>query len=227
MGDTDKSLVIFDDLTLKIAALLQNGLGTQPTKTNSENLYIGIKLCGDNYSLWATLTKKVIDGRGRGSHLTGEPSPPSKTDHAYVRREQDDQCVFTWFILNIESSLVNNVLHYPITKALWDGLTVSYRSRTDSLQIFDHKKLNSLRQGKDTLEECWNKLQNIWMAIDRKDPNPMKETRDIHIHNKKIQEQRLYWLLIAIDDKLEPIKRDILKQDPLPSVETVYATIRR
>lgn len=53
----------------------------------------------------------------------------------------------------------------------------------------------------------------------------MKETGDIQIYNKKIQEQRLYQLLIAIYDKLEPIKRDILKRDPLPSVETAYAAI--
>lgn len=228
MSDTDKNIVIPDDLTLQIAALLKNGLGAQPTTTNSENLSIGIKLSGDNYSLWATLMKKAIGGRGRGSHLTGEPSLPSKTDQAYVRWEQDDQCVFTWLIQNIESSLVNNVSQYPTAKALWDGLAVTYGSGTDSLQIFDlHKKANSLRQGKDTLEECWNKLQNIWMTIDRRDPNPMKETGDIQIYNKKIQEQRLYQLLIAIDDKLEPIKRDILKRDPLPSVETAYAAIRR
>lgn len=133
MGDTDKSISIPDDLTLQIASLLKNGLGTQPTTMNSENLSIGIKLSGDNYSLWATLMKKAIGGRGRGSHLTGEPSPPSKTDQAYVRWEQDDQCVFTWLIQNIESSLVNNVSQYPNTKALWDGIAVTYGSGTDSL----------------------------------------------------------------------------------------------
>ena len=32
---------------------------------------------------------------------------------------------------------------------------------------------------------------------------------------------------MAIDDKYESIKRDILKREPLPSVEAAYATIRR
>lgn len=150
MGDKNNSLVIPDELTLQIATLLKNGLGTQSATTNSENLSIGIKLSGDNYSLWATLMKKAIGGRGRGSHLTGELSPPSKTDQGYERWEQDDQCVFTWLIQNIESSLVNNVSQYPTARALWDGLVVTYGSGTDSLQIFDlHKKANSLKQGKD------------------------------------------------------------------------------
>ncbi|XP_022030400.1 uncharacterized protein LOC110931309 [Helianthus annuus] len=207
MGEKNTTLTnIPDELTMQIAALLRNGLGGQPTTTNSENLSLGIKLEGDNYALWATLMKKAIGGRGRSSHITGEPSPPSKSD----------------------ATLVNNVSQYPTTKALWDGLAVTYGSETDSLQVFDlHKRANSLRQGGDTLEDCWNKLQKIWMTIDRRDPNPMKHAEDIQIYNNKIQEQRLYQLLMAIDDKLEPIKRDILKKDPLPSVEAAYATVRR
>ncbi|KAJ0845341.1 hypothetical protein HanRHA438_Chr15g0712531 [Helianthus annuus] len=217
-----------DELTMQIAALLRNGLGTQQTTTNSENLSLGIKLGGDNYALWATLMKKAIGGRGRSSHITGDPKPPSKTDTDYSRWEQDDQCVFTWIIQNLESNLVNNVSQYPTAKALWDGLETTYGFGTDSLQVFDlHKRANSLRQGSDTLEDLWNKLQSIWMSIDRRDPNPMKDLEDIQIYNKKTQEQRLYQLLTALDDKMEPVKRDILKKDPLPKVEMAYATIRR
>lgn len=98
-----------DELMMQIAALLRNGLGAQLTTTNSENLSIGIELGGDNYALWATLMKKAIGGRGRSSHITGEPLPPSKTDTTYTRWEQDDQCVFNWIIQNLESNLVNNV----------------------------------------------------------------------------------------------------------------------
>ena len=63
-----------DELTIQIAALLRNSLGTQAT-VNSESLSIGIKLSGENYSLWATLMRKAIGGRGKGSHVTGIPPP--------------------------------------------------------------------------------------------------------------------------------------------------------
>ncbi|XP_076919272.1 uncharacterized protein LOC143580006 [Bidens hawaiensis] len=172
--------------------------------------------------------KKAIGGRGRSSHITGDPPPPLKTDTEYSRWEQDDQCVFTWIIQNLESNLVNNASQYPTAKTLWDGLATTYGSRTDSLQVFDlHKRANSLKQGSDTLEDLWSNLQGIWMSIDRREPNPMKDPEDIRIYNKKTQEQRLYQLLTAINDKMEPIKRDILKKEPLPSVESAYATIRR
>lgn len=76
MPDAETSVSkIPDELTMQIVALLRNGLGTQQT-TNSENLSLGIKLGGDNYALWATLMKKAIGGRGRSSHITGDPMPP-------------------------------------------------------------------------------------------------------------------------------------------------------
>ena len=55
----------------------------------------------------------------------------------------------------------------------------------------------------------------------------MKDPEDISIYNQKIQEQWLYQLLTAIDDRFDMVKRDILKREPLPSVEAAYSAIRR
>jgi len=138
------------------------------------------------------------------------------------------QTVFTWIIQNIEISLINNVSQFPTAKALWEGLATTYGSGTDPIQIYDlHRKGNTQKQGKDTLEDFWNKFQAIWMAIDRKHPNPMKCLDFIAIFNKIKQEQRLYQFLTRIDEKFEVIRRDFLMQEKTPSVESAYAAIRR
>jgi len=94
------------------------------------------------------------------------------------------------------------------------------------MQIYDlHQKANTLKQGKDTLEDFWNKLQAIWMAIDKKQPNPMKCLDDIATFNKIKQEHRLYQFLI--DEKFEIIRRDLLMQEKTPSVESAYAAVQR
>ncbi|XLR02966.1 hypothetical protein S83_069164 [Arachis hypogaea] len=123
---------------------------------------------------------------------------------------------------------MNNVSQFPTAKALWEGLATTYGSSTDSVQIYDlHRKVNTQKQGQDTLEEFWNKLQAIWMVIDRKQPNPMKCSDDIAIFNKIKQEQRLYQFLTGIDEKFEAIRRDLLMQEKTPSVESAYAAVRR
>ena len=65
------------------------------------------------------------------------------------------------------------------------------------------------------------------MAIDRKQPNPMKCSDDIATFNKIKQEQRLYQFLTGIDEKFEVIRRDLLMQEKTPSVESAYAVVRR
>jgi len=152
--------------------------------------------------------------RKEESHLIGIPLAPEEIEPAYEKWEQADQTVFTWIIQNIEISLINNVSQFPTVKTLWKGLATTYGSGTDPIQIYDfHRKANTQKQGKDTLEDFWNKLQAIWMAIDRKQLNPMKCSVDIATFNKIKQEQRLYQFLTGIDEKFEVIRRDLLMQE--------------
>jgi len=65
------------------------------------------------------------------------------------------------------------------------------------------------------------------MAIDRKQLNPMKCSDDIATFNKIKQEQRLYQFLTGIDEKFEVIRRDLLMQEKIPSVEFAYVVVRK
>jgi len=97
--------------------------------------------------------EKDIGGRGKKSHLTSIPPAPKEIEPAYEKWEQAAQTVFTWIIQNIETSLINNVFQFPISKALWEGLATTYGSGTDPVQIYDlHRKANIQKQGQDTLE---------------------------------------------------------------------------
>ena len=67
----------------------------------------------------------------------------------------------------------------------------------------------------------------MWKEIDRRMPNPMKHDDDITIFNSFIQRQRLYQFLAGINDTFYKERQDLLNQDPLPTVEKAYVTIRR
>lgn len=142
--------------------------------------------------------------------------------------EQMDNSVFTWIIQTIEPALVVNVTRYPTAKALWDGLALTYGSGTDSLRTYDlHRRASLVRQGGGSIESCWNRLQDLWTTIHANEPNPMQCAADINIHNKKIEALRLYQFLTAIDEKFNIEKNDLLKKDPLPTLEVAYMEIRR
>ena len=71
------------------------------------------------------------------------------------------------------------------------------------------------------------KLNTLWKEIDRRMPNPMKYSADITQFNTFIQRRRLYQFLAGINETLEKERRDLLNQEPLPTIEMAYAMIRR
>lgn len=55
----------------------------------------------------------------------------------------------------------------------------------------------------------------------------MKCPEDIKTYSKIRSEQKLFQFLNALDRKYDPIKREILRSEALPSAEAAYATIRK
>ncbi|XP_057540796.1 uncharacterized protein LOC130818653 [Amaranthus tricolor] len=146
----------------------------------------------------------------------------------YNQWAQKDAMVIAWIIENIDGDIVNQFLDYTTAHSLWQGIEGLLGCGRDELQIFDlSSKAATLKQNNDTIEVYYGKLNMLWKEIDRRMPNPMNCPQDITEFNKYIQRQRLYQFLTGINDSLDKEKRDILNSEPLPMVETAYASIRR
>nr|GEY98071.1 hypothetical protein [Tanacetum cinerariifolium] len=55
----------------------------------------------------------------------------------------------------------------------------------------------------------------------------MKCPEDIKTYEKIRSDQKLFQFLNGLDQKFKPIKREILRVDPLPTAEAAYATVRK
>ena len=195
-------------------------------ETISPDLKLAEKLNYQNYTTWCKMMQIALECRGRLSHIIDDP--PSITDSNYKTWKQKDSIVLSWIISNIDTDLVNQFLDYTIARDLWKGIEVLLNSGRDELQIFDlSSQANSIKQNQDPLEIFYGKLTTIWKEIDRRQPNPMVHAEDITIFNTYIQKQRLFQFLAGINETFDKEKRDLLNQEPLPTVETAYATIRR
>ncbi|XP_047953735.1 uncharacterized protein LOC125199900 [Salvia hispanica] len=187
------------------------------------------KLNGDNYPLWVKLMRRAIWGKGLASHINGVTDPPPPTDPDYNRWQQRDDCCFNWIINNIDASLVNEVSQYETAYDLWESLATTYGSGADQFQISDlHRQTYSLKQGNLSLENLWQKFQDLWISIDTRDPNPMDTPSSIEKYNQHTQRHRLYQFLWALDDnRYDKIKREILNMDPIPTARKAYGLVRR
>ncbi|KAK9732802.1 hypothetical protein RND81_04G023300 [Saponaria officinalis] len=224
MGDKSNQQLVSMDQMLQLFKEL-NKPSSSSTENTTHSLTLTEKLNHHNYAKWARLMYLAISGRGRLQHITA--APPNTDDTEYPKWVQRDSQVFSWIIENINSDIVNQFLDYPTAKELWKGIETLYSSGKDELQIYDlATKVGSIKQGKDSIEVFYGKLISIWKEIDRRTPSPMKCPEDITAYNNIIQRQRLYQLLAGINDSLDKERRDLLHQDPLPTVEMAYAQIR-
>ncbi|KAD4385217.1 hypothetical protein E3N88_25385 [Mikania micrantha] len=79
-----------------------------------------------------------------------------------------------------------------------------------------------------TAKALWDALVVTYSSgKDNHNPNPMTCTADIATYNKIRAEQKLFQFLNALDQQFDPIKRHILRWDPLPSAEGAYAVVRK
>uniref|UniRef100_A0A3Q7F038 GAG-pre-integrase domain-containing protein n=1 Tax=Solanum lycopersicum TaxID=4081 RepID=A0A3Q7F038_SOLLC len=206
----------------------------QTLNKNSTNIELGTsqivrvaeKLNFTNYTKWCKLMQIAIGGRGRLNHIIVNPISPDNPE--YQQWAQKDSMVISWIIENIDGDLVNQFLDYKTARDLWKGIETLLSSGRDELQIYDlNTKATSMKQGIDTIEVYFSKLNTLWKEIDRRMSNPMKCAEDITLFNSFIQRQRLYQFLAGVNDSLDKEKRDILNLDPLPTIDAAYATIRR
>ncbi|XP_071741087.1 uncharacterized protein [Rutidosis leptorrhynchoides] len=215
---------LITELTSQLARNLQTNNENQ-SQRHPDSLKISVTLNNSNYSLWSRMIKVAIGGKSEAllNHLT-EDQPTSNNQ----KWNQEDLVVFSWIIQIIEPQIASNLTQFPTAKTLWNALITTYSSGKDKLQTFDlHVKANNIRQDGKSIEELWLKLQGIWGEIDIRDPNPMEHPNDIVKYNNIRSEQKLFQFLNSLDHKHDNIKRELLRTDPLPTVEGAYAAIRK
>ncbi|XP_042032428.1 uncharacterized protein LOC121779163 [Salvia splendens] len=199
----------------------------QPAKLkNKKNVTVAFKLNGKNYPLWYRLMKVKIGGRGAYSHIRNEPPEPGSK--GYDDWEEDDLVVFSWIVDNIEDGIIADFAHHLTTKALWDTLAITFENKADKYLIYDlEEKAITIRQGDLDLETYYRRINGLWINIDRCQKQPItccdKGVNQYRVHSN---EKRLFKFLTGLNPEYDSIKREILKEDPYPSVEAAYGWVK-
>ncbi|KAL6351382.1 hypothetical protein AAG906_035174 [Vitis piasezkii] len=112
----------------------------------------------------------------------------------------------------MDPSLIGNFIRFPMAKQVWDAIATTYFDGSDATQVYELRRVARLRQGSGSLEKYYNDLQGLWREIDFRRPNPMQCPADIQYFNNMLQEDRVYTFLDGLDDKLDNIRSDVLRQ---------------
>ncbi|KAG8654374.1 hypothetical protein MANES_05G142578v8 [Manihot esculenta] len=186
-----------------------------------------IKLNDFNYVVWAKMMEMFITGRGKSNHLTGTPSPPIETDPAIYLWQTNDSIVRGWLIQTVEQKLRPNLLQHKTSKGPWDALKIRFNTGSNKLIIYElQSKAYKLTQQGSNLEDLYNDLQATWAEIDERQSTRIEGDNNIIIRNLEIQDERLYLFLAGVQSDLDPVYREILNEEPLPTLDNAYSRLR-
>ncbi|XP_042018995.1 uncharacterized protein LOC121766824 [Salvia splendens] len=207
-----------------------NDTKTKPEQTislnNSKSITVAFKLNGKNYPLWSRLVKVKKGGRGAYSYIKNDP--PEPRSEGFDEWEENDLVVFSWIVENIEDDTIADFAHHQTAEALWDSLAMTFENKTDKYHICDlEEKAINIRQGSLDLETYYRRIHGLWINIDRCQKQPInccdKGVNQFRTHSN---EKCLIKFLTGLNQEYDSIRRDILKEEPTPSVEAAYGWVK-
>ncbi|XP_073132836.1 uncharacterized protein [Henckelia pumila] len=204
--------------------------GLNPTVTfESTSLQItNHKLNGKNFFQWSRSVQLVIRGKGKFGYLDGSISPPSATDPTYQNWDVPNSMVMAWLINSMEESIGETYLFHLSAKDIWDAVTLAYSDLEDSSQVFEQRnQIRNMRQGDGTVTQYFSALKKLWHEMDLFTVCKWNDPDDGVLYRKMLAKNRVYDFLAGLDRSLDEVRGRILGIKTLPSIDEVFAEVRR
>ncbi|XP_042027184.1 uncharacterized protein LOC121774359 [Salvia splendens] len=137
--------------------------------------------------------------------------------------------LFSWIIDNVEHDIIADFAHHQTSKALWDNLAITFEGKADPYQIYDlEDKIMYMRQGNLDVETYYRRLHGLWINIDRTQKQPVTCCdKGIGQYRQHANDKRLIKFLTGLNQEYDHIRREILKEQPYPSVEEAYGWVKK
>lgn len=185
------------------------------------------KLNGKNYLQWSQSVKLVICGKGKLGFLTGEMSAPNKTDLTYLSWVADNSIVMAWLINSMEPKIGQIFMFLSPAKALWDLTRKKYLDMGNAAQFFYLKtRIKEMKQGTMSVTQYNTESQNIWQELDLFYESDLG-CEDCCLKQKRMIEKDVFEFLAGLNRELDEVHGRILSRSPFPSINDVFAKVRR
>ncbi|XP_071735299.1 uncharacterized protein [Rutidosis leptorrhynchoides] len=128
---------------------------------------------------------------------------------------------------NKKEELYLGQIFSKVASEVWDELKETYNKVDGSIVFNLHHKINSLTQSGGPVSEYYHKLNSLWKQYDAMVELPncsCDANKDFQKHSDLI---KLMQFLMGLDDSYQPVRTNLLTQDPLPSVKYAFAVISR
>ncbi|XP_021886856.1 uncharacterized protein LOC110806350 isoform X2 [Carica papaya] len=190
-----------------------------------------VQLKGDNYDEWARSMRTALRARKKFGFIDGTIKQPDEESPDLEDWWTINSLLVSWIRNTIESTLRSIISHMEVAQDLWidirECFSVANGSRIQQLKA----ELAKCKQKGLAIVDYYGKLKKLWEELGNFDQIPTckrgKCTCDLgSVLEKKREEEKMHLFLMGLDETIYgTVRSNILAQDPLPSLNRVYATL--
>ncbi|KAL5857493.1 hypothetical protein ACOSQ3_004951 [Xanthoceras sorbifolium] len=187
-----------------------------------------IKLNGDNFLHWSLSVQMYIRGRGKLGYLTGDKAEPPASDAQYTVWDAENSIVMVWLVNSMEEEISANYLGFSTAREMWENLKAMYSDLGNHSQIYEiHSRVREAKQGTNSVTKYFAGLKRLWQDLDMFYDHKWKNSADGIYFNQIIESSRIFTFLVGLNIEFDEVRGRIIGRQPLPSINEVFAEVRR
>ncbi|KAI3830073.1 hypothetical protein L1987_04206 [Smallanthus sonchifolius] len=194
----------------------------------SNMVIVNIKLKGtENYTVWANSMRLALEVKNKLGFIDGSCERSTTNETLAKHWDRCNSIVLTWILNSISEELYLGQVFSTVAAYVWDELKETY-DKVDGSVIFNlHQKINSLTQNGSSVSDYYHKLNSMWKQYDAILQLPACTCKAANKFSEFNQHLKLMQFLMGLDDIYQPIRSNLLTQEPLPNVKTAFSIISR
>ncbi|KAL5821546.1 hypothetical protein ACOSQ3_023428 [Xanthoceras sorbifolium] len=134
----------------------------------------------------------------------------------------------SWLVNSMEEDIAANYLGHPTAKAMWDNLSQMYSDLGNQSQIYEIElKIGETKQGTESVTKYFSGLKRLWQDLDMFFDHKWKDAADGVYFHKVLENSRVFKFLAGLNVDFDEVRGRIIGRQPLPSLNEVFAEVRR
>ncbi|KAK6925740.1 Retrotransposon gag domain [Dillenia turbinata] len=189
---------------------------------------VGIQLTDTNFDVWSQFMEMHIAERKKLSYIMGKSALPDVSDKGYEKWYAENQKVKRWLLMSMTPDIMKRYLHLPTAREIWSALSKAFYDGNDEMHVYSlHQKVFSAKQGAKSLSVYYGELTKIFQELDHQDKVVIKDPDDVTTYRQSIEKTRVHIFLTGLDKSFDQLQREILRREPLLSLEECYSLVHR
>ncbi|KAG7647080.1 putative retrotransposon Copia-like protein [Arabidopsis thaliana] len=185
----------------------------------------------DNYVIWKFRFRSFLELTNKIGFIDSTLPQPEPSSPLYHPWKRCDTIVKYWLMNLMSEELVKSVMYAKTAHQAWENLRLRFVPCVD-LKIYQlRRRLATLRQGGDSVEEYFGKLSKVWMELSEYAPVPECKCGGCNCESTKLakearEKEQRYEFLMGLNKEFEVVRITIMLKKPPPPLYEAYDMVQ-